>query len=841
MHHGLGVETRNYLKLFGIALLIAALFFLPYLIMDGGLFIYYGDFNVQQIPFYKLAHEAVRSGNLGWSWTTDLGANFVGSYSFYLLGNPFFWLTIPFPNDFVPYLLAPLMMLKLACAAVTGYAFIRRFTKTARFAMVGGLFYAFSGFNIYNIFFNHFLEVAVFFPLLLIGLEEFVINRRRGVFALAVCLCAVVNYYFFVAEVIFTILYFLFRLMAPEFRQGITLKTFLLLAFEAVLGFLCSLFLLLPSVLAILGNYRLDERLSGFNMLLYDRVQRYGLILESLFFPPDMPARPNFFPDSASKWASVSAYLPLISLSGVVAYFRSSKPKWVKRLLLCCLVFALIPILNSMFQLFNSQYYARWFFMPILIMALASVLALEDSRVDFGYGVKVTAGFMAGFMVIGLLPKVVEGETVYFQLPGYIDRFWAYILFGFAGIFVAWLLWRMFRRDRTFGSKFMAAVCVMCVVYGAMCIGLGKGSANEVHNIADLGINGGEKLSLPKEEGEFYRIDLYEPAMDNYGMFWEMPSMRCFHSIVPASVINFYRAMGIDRGVGSRADISRISLRSLFSVQYVFVHEVQSAPAMSGFSYYDTQNEFDIYVNNNFIPMGFAYRYYVTEQDFEDYPESMRDRLLLKAVVLSPEQVERYGGLMKELPKSQYPIITDEELARDSALLRETSGSSFAYDNGGFTSQITLEQESLVFYSVPYDEGWTAAVNGEPVEVEQVSVGFMAVKVPAGENTIRFEYRTPGLKAGAMMTIFAGLLLAGYCLFVWRWRKKHPDCRLRPHRHRLFVEEEGEVLASEAYLYHVAEKARAGLKRPLLEHTGQEGAGKGPEGHNPDQSAGGAE
>ena len=40
MHHGLGVETRNYLKLFGIALLIAALFFLPYLIMDGGLFIY---------------------------------------------------------------------------------------------------------------------------------------------------------------------------------------------------------------------------------------------------------------------------------------------------------------------------------------------------------------------------------------------------------------------------------------------------------------------------------------------------------------------------------------------------------------------------------------------------------------------------------------------------------------------------------------------------------------------------------------------------------------------------------------------------------------------------------
>ena len=97
-------ETRNYGKIFGIALLIATIFFLPYILMDHGLFIYYGDFNVQQIPFYKLAHEAVRSGNLGWSWTTDLGANFIGSYSFYLLGNPFFWLTIPFPTEFVPYL-----------------------------------------------------------------------------------------------------------------------------------------------------------------------------------------------------------------------------------------------------------------------------------------------------------------------------------------------------------------------------------------------------------------------------------------------------------------------------------------------------------------------------------------------------------------------------------------------------------------------------------------------------------------------------------------------------------------------------------------------------------------
>ena len=74
---------------FLLALFAAIGIFLPFVIYDKGYFVFYGDFNVQQIPFYQMAHDAVREGDFFWSWTTDLGANFVGSYSFYLLGSPF--------------------------------------------------------------------------------------------------------------------------------------------------------------------------------------------------------------------------------------------------------------------------------------------------------------------------------------------------------------------------------------------------------------------------------------------------------------------------------------------------------------------------------------------------------------------------------------------------------------------------------------------------------------------------------------------------------------------------------------------------------------------------------
>ena len=59
----------------------------------------------------------------------------------------------------------------------------------------------------FNVFFNHFHEVVVFFTLLFISLEKLVTNKRRGVFALMVALNAVVNYWLFIREVVFVVFY----------------------------------------------------------------------------------------------------------------------------------------------------------------------------------------------------------------------------------------------------------------------------------------------------------------------------------------------------------------------------------------------------------------------------------------------------------------------------------------------------------------------------------------------------------------------------------------------------------------------------------------------------------
>jgi uncharacterized membrane protein YfhO len=124
--------SRPYLKAFLLSALTAAVFILPFVIGGRGILYIFTDFNLQQIPFNILSNESIKSGNIFWSWNTDLGSSFLGAYSFYTLGSPFFWLSMLPPAGFFPYLAALLLVLKFGVAGLTSYAFIQRFVKSRR-------------------------------------------------------------------------------------------------------------------------------------------------------------------------------------------------------------------------------------------------------------------------------------------------------------------------------------------------------------------------------------------------------------------------------------------------------------------------------------------------------------------------------------------------------------------------------------------------------------------------------------------------------------------------------------------------------------------------------------
>lgn len=770
-------EWKQCLRIFCIAAIIATLLFLPFVIYDGGMFLFYGDYNAQQIPFYQLAHDAIRNGNFGWNWNTDLGSSFIPSYSFYLLGSPFFWMTIPFPTAVLPYLMAPLLVLKFALAATTGYAFIRRFTYTGSSAMIGGLLYAFSGFMIYNVFYNHFHEVVVFFPLLLIGLEELVVNRRRGLFALAVAINLIVNYYFFVGEVIFLILYFAFRCTCPYFRMSI--RKFGSLALETVLGGMMGMVLLLPSAIMVLQNPRVAEMLMGYDMLFYGDVQRYGLLVQSLFFPPDMPALPNFFPDANAKWYSVAAYLPMFGMTGVLTFFREKKKNWLKNLLLVLFVMMMVPILNSAFNGFNASFYTRWFYMLTLMMALATAQVLENNRMDFGFGLKVSFFVICAFALIGILPSMDGSEMVWAQMPNYPLMFWVNVGIALLGILILFLLYRKYWQHRQRFLKVSSLLLCGFILLTAMPqIAWGKtADATYYEDVVNRGLN----AEFTLDESQWNRVDVYPSgALENWPMYWGLPAIQAFQSTVSPSIMEFYPEFGISRDVKSEIPPTYDGLREFLSVKYLFIEDdnqtvVQNPHIPPGFSYYDHQNDFDIYQNEHFLPMGIPYTTYLDDEIWDNCSEKERDRLLLKGVYLTEEQIEKYDDFCTPVSKEDASRLSNAALLEDTDQLAEKAADDFLVTNDGFSSVVSLDENSLLLYTVPFDSGWSAEVDGVPVAIEKVDFGFMAVPCTKGEHQIVFTYQTPGLRLSVGISLLGITLYLLYLLWDYRRKKKFPD------------------------------------------------------------------
>lgn len=756
-------KAVQYLLVFFGALILAHIIFIPFVIMDGGTFNYIGDYNCQQIPFYIEANESVRNGELFWNWNTDLGANFIGSYAFYLIGSPFFWLTVLLPLSWVPKAIPFLICLKTAVAALTAYAYLKRVVKNKNYAFLGALLYAFSGFSFFNIFFNHFHDIIAFFPLLLIGLEKLLGEGKKGWMAAAVFINALTNYYFFVAEVVFVVIYFFIGLFTNRWEH-ITLKKFFALCFESIIGFIGAAFIVLPAVLTTLQIDRASSKLSGWAWLTYYETQRPMQILQAFFLPPEICSITNMLPDAGARWSSVNAWLPMFGFAGAMTWMSQRKKRdFFSYMVLTLMIMAFVPALNAVFQLFSNNFYTRWFFTLTLMLSAVTIKAIEECTFkEWCWGTLKASAVALGMAVpIALIKNPDSGER---GLAIENSLLWAYIGIAVIGIIATLIALYLIKSEKRHGIRAVTAILmVFILLFGWFYLGISKnhGSIDDDQSYTDVNVYGRWNMETVLNDGE--RIDTVNTET-NAGMFWNMPTMRAFHSVVPGSIFDFYHCMGEERDVKSDVNFKNYALKSLLSVKYV----MEGAPTEDSdytylnFEYID--NEVDVYSYEHYIPMGFSYDAYITRSELEKaFSENLRDDIMLTVLVVEDAQEELVADILTHADTKS--LFSKINLVENVASRKENTCSEFTVNNKGFNANYSAKEEETVFFSVPYEEGWSVKINGEEADIIRANVGFMAVTVPKGDNTISFEYMTPGLIIGLIIAITAVLAFIIYMIF----------------------------------------------------------------------------
>ena len=223
-------------SLFYYVIILAAIcivFFLSALLEESGTTPFSGDYAQQAYAFYYNAYDDwwsfFKTGRFPlYDSNTFLGADNIQANTYYGLFTPFLVFLLIFPRSFLPWAMVIMSIAKLICGALLFRLYLKKMGATEATARVFSIAYAFMGWTTFYLWFSTFLEVIAFFPLVLLGIEKVIKDKKCWVLSLGFFCIGVGNYFFLLTFGIFGVIYAAFRFFQTfKERKGIEhLKVF---------------------------------------------------------------------------------------------------------------------------------------------------------------------------------------------------------------------------------------------------------------------------------------------------------------------------------------------------------------------------------------------------------------------------------------------------------------------------------------------------------------------------------------------------------------------------------------------------------------------------------------
>lgn len=574
-------STRRFFLLF--TTIIALIFFMYPLFSQNFTVPLGGDYTQQQIPFYTNGYDDwwhfLTTGQFPlWDHNTFLGVNNVGSNSFYYAFNPFFFPILVFPRDLIPQGLAILMIGKFVLAAVTMRLYLKYMGVAEKEARFFAIIFAFSGWNVYYLWFNHFMEVAVIFPLIFLGIEKVLKEKKIRLLIFSLALMGFANYFFLMTVLVLGFLYAMIRYIQLLPKIEPTVIGLGLIAF--VLGTLMSSVILFPSLLIALNSDRVTDATYLDNLLAAFKSENFKLAWEiitrweyqgtdfnvydglgSITYQGNTqdhkvyyPLISYFFPVLSNRSVALlntSAYdntiSSLFSFSPVIllffpAVFVSAKKGKISHLLIIALfLFAIFtPFAYNLLHGFTKEY-GRWQLIVTFSLITYVATSLPDIKKEPAFVLDLS--LLINLILMALTVQIAYGYENRNGFSLMYEREYI-IVYQFATIFVTYLLYRLGHKGKNFAYYKEALLIVEIAVMGyATMMGHGIISYQNSVNGGLANYNDDRKALklIQSADDSFYRIynTNARHGHHNLAMRENYNGLSAFHSLYNFELMPF--------------------------------------------------------------------------------------------------------------------------------------------------------------------------------------------------------------------------------------------------------------------------------------------------------------
>lgn len=605
--------------------------------ISGGSFIWESDGFTQH---FLLFHEYVNilqgvlrgEGFPEWDWSIGAGADTITSYGYYVIGDPFVYLGVFFPESLREFSFHLIMFVRMWCVGLSYIIFVKKFKVSHGAALLGALMYTFSFFVIYNTGRHPFFILPlIWYPLLCLGVEK-ILKRESGLlFSIMVAVSAIVNFYFFYKLTILVFIYGIVRYgMLYRFKDLKQLGySFGRCSLHYTVGVLMGAVLFLPMVDGFLNASRSTDG-TAVDLFLYHG--SYYLSLIHNLFVPDI-------------YLWTAGGFSIFILFTVAFLFKTKKNKTFSSLMLLILgIFLLFPFFGSFMNGMAGPYNRFSFAIPLFI-AFASGQLLEERDKLQVKDLRIVGYILIGFTFIYGTAAITQNMYLYYAFP----------------VISGWFIWFILMYEKVKKVKKKRANKISVILMGLVMLNLMTNATNlyypygnnsisrmvELNTSVDRYENlfGGVQNLLP--EDDLYRVGVtsQDNHVRNQFIYHDLMGLSSYLSITNGSLAEFAEEMELSsyqiiQPLRNGVDDRRIA-NHFFNIEYILTEENNASYLPYGYEVVHRSNDNPAFIlakTEAHFPFAYVEDRITTRENFSKLNPLEKETFLTQGVVLENNQ-----------------------------------------------------------------------------------------------------------------------------------------------------------------------------------------------------------
>ena len=212
-----------------------------------------------------------------------------------------------------------------------------------------------------------------------------------------------------------------------------------------------------------------------------------------------------------------------------------------------------------------------------------------------------------------------------------------------------------------------------------------------------------------------------------------------------------------------------VALNTLMGVKYILSSYDNG---MYGYTFMDSAGAIQAYENSNFLSMGYAYDKYLDYDEFMSIPIENRGMALLEGCVLTDDELKQYAMPMDYIPYVHMKDFNEKVYQKNVNERKNEMLDIKEFKEDYIRGTITVSDDKILFFSIPYDRGWKLWVDGKEHPLYCIDNGLMGTYLLTGSHNIEVKWLNPANKYIMVITAMGIMLYICYYVYILKKMKE---------------------------------------------------------------------